>query len=174
MRIQKYKKGFTIIELLIVIAIIGIIASIVLVQLNTARAKGRDSFRVQSLKEIQKAVELYHTDTGNYPDTGDEWWSGDACTITNTVLNTTEDASVKGYGVDGYIPDLIPTYISALPKDPAPTNTRCFAYRSDGNEYMFTDQDGAESFNPNTNHALDRKNTDDKSIAVYSDGAVDW
>ncbi len=62
------KKGFTIIELLVVISIIGTMSSIVLSVLNNAQAKARDSKRVQMLTEIQKALELYYDDHGQYPD----------------------------------------------------------------------------------------------------------
>ncbi len=62
------KKGFTLIELLVVVSIIGLLSSVVLTSLNEARAKARDSYRVQSLKEVQKALMLYYADYGRYPD----------------------------------------------------------------------------------------------------------
>ncbi len=56
------EKGFTLIELLVVIAIIGVLASIVLVSLNSARTKSRDANRVQSLREMAKAVQVSDVD----------------------------------------------------------------------------------------------------------------
>ncbi|MDO8572307.1 MAG: type II secretion system protein [bacterium] len=62
--------GFTLIELLVVIAIIGILASVVLASLNSARAKARDSERVQTMRAFKTALELYYTDFGKYPNDG--------------------------------------------------------------------------------------------------------
>ncbi len=60
--------GFTLIELMVVITIIGLLASTVLASLTTARAKARDAARVQVVKELQKALELYrNANGGNYP-----------------------------------------------------------------------------------------------------------
>jgi prepilin-type N-terminal cleavage/methylation domain-containing protein len=42
----RFAKAFTIIELLVVISIIGILATIVLAPLSTSRAKGRDARRI--------------------------------------------------------------------------------------------------------------------------------
>ena len=62
-------KGFTLIELLVVVAIIGVLATIVLSSLNSARAKARDAKRLQNIKTIQTAFELYYLDNGSYPST---------------------------------------------------------------------------------------------------------
>ncbi len=59
--------GFTLIELLVVIAIIGILASIILVSLNSARSKSRDAARMETVHQIQNALELYYSDYGAYP-----------------------------------------------------------------------------------------------------------
>ena len=61
------KKGFTIIELLIVIAIIGLLATISIVALNGARQKGRDAKRVGDIRQVQTALELYFNDKNAYP-----------------------------------------------------------------------------------------------------------
>lgn len=61
------QRGFTLVELLIVIAIIGILSSVVMSSLNSARAKARDANRVASIQEMQKAIESYYADYGVYP-----------------------------------------------------------------------------------------------------------
>lgn len=61
--------GFTLIELLVVISIIGLLASIVLVNLNQAREKAKVAQIVAQLHELKKAVAFYYDDTGQYPAT---------------------------------------------------------------------------------------------------------
>jgi len=65
------KKGFTLIELLVVIAILGLLATIGLVSFRTSQLKGRDSKRKSDLSQIQKALEMYYNDYGQYPNVGD-------------------------------------------------------------------------------------------------------
>ena len=65
---QKENKAFTLIELLVVIAIIGLLATVVMVSLNSARKKARDARRLQDMKEITTALELYYDDHGRYPN----------------------------------------------------------------------------------------------------------
>lgn len=53
-----------------VIAIIGILSSVVLASLNTARTKSRDSKRVSDMKQLQLALALYSDSNGGlYPTT---------------------------------------------------------------------------------------------------------
>lgn len=56
---KDHKRGFTIIELLIVIAIIGVLAAIVAVNGTASRAKARDAQRVSDIGNIQTALEAY-------------------------------------------------------------------------------------------------------------------
>lgn len=65
------KTGFTLIELLVVISIISLLSSIALTGLSSARAKARDSKKVQTMIQLRTAAELYRTSspTGSYPTT---------------------------------------------------------------------------------------------------------
>ena len=63
----RWGTGFTLVELLTVIAIIGILSSIVMASLLTARQKGRDARRIADIKQIQLALEQYYNEYLKYP-----------------------------------------------------------------------------------------------------------
>ena len=67
--IKQAQKGFTIIELLIVIAIIAILATLVLTNFQNAQAKGRDVARNTDINSIYTKLEEYHNESGAYPQT---------------------------------------------------------------------------------------------------------
>jgi len=61
-------KGFTLIEMLIVITIIALLASLILVGMGGARAKARDARRIADLRSVQNALELYYASNSAYSD----------------------------------------------------------------------------------------------------------
>ncbi|MFH0755644.1 MAG: type II secretion system protein [bacterium] len=67
----KTKKGFTLIELIVVIAIIGFLTTVTIISLQTAKQKGSDAGKIKALAEINKALNIYFTDAnggaGTYP-----------------------------------------------------------------------------------------------------------
>lgn len=65
----KSQKGFTIIELLIVIAIIAILAGLVLNNFQGAQAKARDTQRVTDVNNIHSKLEEYYNENNAYPQT---------------------------------------------------------------------------------------------------------
>ena len=67
--LKKAQSGFTIIELLIVIAIIAILAGLVLNNFQGAQAKARDTQRVTDVNNIHSKLEEYHQENNGYPNT---------------------------------------------------------------------------------------------------------
>lgn len=63
------QQGFTLIEILVVIAIIGLLASTVLASMNSARAKARDARRTADAKQIWSALQLFLDKFGCVPVT---------------------------------------------------------------------------------------------------------
>jgi prepilin-type N-terminal cleavage/methylation domain-containing protein len=74
----KKTRGFTLLEILIVIAIIGILVSLGVVSYSSAQRKTRNSRRRGDVKAMQGAWEQYYADNnGAYPGT---------CTISTTYM----------------------------------------------------------------------------------------
>lgn len=68
MKIKNSNRGFTLMELLIVVAIIGLLASMILVGLSSFRTRGRDARRVADVKQVQNGLEIYYAKMNKYPD----------------------------------------------------------------------------------------------------------
>ena len=94
-------KGFTLVELMIVIAIIGILAAALFPSLTSYLARGRDTSRASGLKEISTAVAAYMVDQSNAP----------AIDNTNCAPKTALSA----------------TYLPKFPVDPVTTHDNCGA-----------------------------------------------
>lgn len=106
-------KAFTLIELLVVIAIIGILSTLVIVSLGNSRAGARDAKRLNDLKAIGNALELYFADNNQYP------------------LSLTPGGSLEANGI---------VYINKIPENPTPQNDgNChnsdYVYSSSGSQF---------------------------------------
>lgn len=69
-------KGFTLMEILIVIAMLGILATIIFGSYLSSLKKGRDSRRKQDLEMVARALELYYSEQGHYPDSWEVSFGG--------------------------------------------------------------------------------------------------
>ena len=65
----KKRKGFTLIEMLIVVGIIAILAPLMLRGFGIATARSRDARRIGDLKNLQSALETYYNIENSYPNT---------------------------------------------------------------------------------------------------------
>lgn len=64
---KKLLTGFTLVELLVVMAILGVLVTLVAGGFRSSQARGRDAERKSDLKNIANALELYYSDYGVYP-----------------------------------------------------------------------------------------------------------
>ena len=64
--------GFTIVELLVVIVVIGILAAITIVSYTGISQRSRDASRSSDATSIQRAIDLYYVDNGSYPSIGSD------------------------------------------------------------------------------------------------------
>lgn len=69
--LKKRQEGFTIVELLIVIVVIGILAAIVITTYAGIQAKARNAKRQTDLNSIQTNLEAYFSTNGHYPSYAD-------------------------------------------------------------------------------------------------------
>ena len=67
MKINNKKKGFSLIELLVVMFIIGILTSVLLPNLMSARQRAKDAQKMSDANAIKDALRLYYNDTQVYP-----------------------------------------------------------------------------------------------------------
>jgi len=101
-------------ELLVVIAVIGLLASIILVSVNSARKKARDVKRLADLKQIQLAIELYYNQNSYYPKEG--------------------DGNNGKVGEGGGLDTMLSPYMSAVPNDPLGPGDSSYYYYYDGRQ----------------------------------------
>ena len=102
-RYRNLRKGFTLVELLIVMAIIGVLASLSLFALGGARKQGRDVKRKADLETIRSAVELFRADCNVYP--------------VNSCVNA-PGSQLVGTAACGCSPANTNVYIQSIPDDP--------------------------------------------------------
>lgn len=121
---QKIQKGFTLIEMLVVVSLIGVLTTLVAANLNSARERARDTQRKSDLRNIETALRLYYQDYQGFPGAG----SGgqiSGCGASGT--------SICSWG--SAWSDSLNTYMNKLPKDPLPDQSYKYAVSSDRESY---------------------------------------
>ena len=64
---QAARRGFTLVELVIVVLVIGIIAAIAAPKMFDTAGNARTNSTQQSLRTLRNAIELYRANNGSYP-----------------------------------------------------------------------------------------------------------
>lgn len=117
------RRGFTLIEVLIVLALIAILAGIALVAINPARqfAQARHAQRTSHLQVILNAIGQRMADNkgifaGSFTVSGATYVCGPVATASTSVTTAMAGNAVDETGALGC---LVPVYVPALPIDPA-------------------------------------------------------
>ncbi|HSX31002.1 MAG TPA: type II secretion system protein [Candidatus Saccharimonadales bacterium] len=111
--LKNRSKGFTIVELLIVIVVIAILATLVIVTFTGIQQKARDSQRQTDINALDSHIEAYFASTGYYPSYADlssgTWVSGNLKGLDpqalvdpkgGSIATGTGDATHYGYAVN--------------------------------------------------------------------------
>ena len=111
------KKGFTLLELLVVISIIGILSALLLANFNAARERARDTQRKGDIRNMQTALGVYYSDYGGFPT------SGTGANVGKIIgCSPPATPTLCNWG-SSWIPETGKILMSTLPKDPLSTQT---------------------------------------------------
>lgn len=103
------KKGFTIIELLVSIVVIGILVTIMIVSYTSIQQRSRDSKRTSDITLLSVAIEKFHSEKSQYPS---------ACSGGDGVECAASSLTV-----------LLAPYLATIPHDPKNTLDSATDYR---------------------------------------------
>lgn len=114
-KVQSCRGGFTLIELLVVTVILGVLAAIGLITFQTSQMKSRDAKRKSDLEQVQRALEMYVNDYGNYPT------SAGGKIVVGSALD---------WGTSEFKDSKETIYMKQLPKDPTGNPEYCYVYEA--------------------------------------------
>ncbi len=119
MFIKQENKAFTLLEIIVVVAIIGLLSAVIFSIISSARAKGRDAKRVSDIRQINTAIGMYQNDhAGNPPDLGNP-----SCVNFYTYDPSCFASSETGIINWQNLKTQLEPYLKILPEDPCPSCT---------------------------------------------------
>jgi general secretion pathway protein G len=116
---RRGQEGFTLIEIMVVIMILGLLATIVVQSLRGAADKARRTKAQADISELKTALDRYYLDNGFYPTTDQG--------LQALVTPPTSGQVPGNYESGGYV--------EQIPNDPW---GHPYAYQSDGSSYTLT------------------------------------
>ena len=93
--LKSSNQGFTLVELLVVVSVVSMLASVVLATVSPMRAQARDAKRKQEVHQIDLAIQSYIADNGRPPEL-----SGCSAQVTLDASNVSGCVAVSTAGVD--------------------------------------------------------------------------
>ncbi|HBP00580.1 MAG: hypothetical protein UU48_C0004G0013 [Candidatus Uhrbacteria bacterium GW2011_GWF2_41_16] len=129
------RKGFTLIEFLVVFFVIGLVGTLAVVAVDAARSKQRDAARLSNVRQIQSAVEDFFVENNRYP-TGQSIPLGNAQAV---CLATDDFQGVCDVAATNVILRVVPAQLSSGLKGYSScggvTNAFCYTNVQEGATY---------------------------------------
>ncbi len=123
--------GFTLVELLVVMAILGILTVITLGNFRTSQIKARDAQRKSDLRQIANALEAYYNDHSVYPSSNASGFIlACFCSNGNEPCDWTQDLGQREFCDENNT-----VYMSKVPGDPLSDPEHAYCYESDETYY---------------------------------------
>lgn len=130
-------KRLTLIEILIVVAIIGLISTLSAVAVSSARANARDAVRLSNIRQTQSVLENFFVVRNSYPvtETVAALGTGSAGCLTADGFQSVCDASTEGILLKA-VPAASDAGLSGLSSCGGAANAFCYLAVKDGDSYV--------------------------------------
>jgi prepilin-type N-terminal cleavage/methylation domain-containing protein len=135
LEIGNSSRGFTLVELLISIAIIGVVFGVIIGSTSQIQKTSRDTKREADLRNIQSALQQYFADRNYFPN--------------NITIDSISTLTINS---DSSVPTISPikTYLKTIPRDPNPSSKYCYiAFKSALSTGTSTDCNNADASSGN-------------------------
>jgi len=155
---KKFQPGFSLIEIMVVVSIIGILSAVLYVNFSQGSELSRDAQRQADIRIVSTALELHKNKYGRYPQ---------GCNSAGTWSGHAPDYQCSSG--NQYIVGLAPEFIPRLPQDPKLNGDNSgYAYltNSEGSVYKFIAYRTVESEVVNYDHEFKICDSDNTASAV--------